>query len=226
MCNYVVLHRRLKKTYKKIAPELWWGDDLDVRFYLLKRLIEVKNKRILDVGCNIGIIIKFLDKTNFLCGIDIDLEFCKKAKDFNKNAYIVNGTMKALPFKSNFFDIVIMSNVFPGYEFYESNVDEAVNKTLTEIKRVLKRNGMLLLTTPNKESKPYRKSKKITYNQLSKYIASIGFTFEIYGWNSLFFQPLLPKILSNIEITWRILESLMNRNIGKSKYFFVIAEKR
>ena len=35
----------VKTKYLSIAPKLWWGDDLDVRFYLLKKLIGFKNKR-------------------------------------------------------------------------------------------------------------------------------------------------------------------------------------
>ena len=43
----VNFHNVIKDKYLSIAPNLWWGDDLDVRFFLLKNLIKIKKYWIL-----------------------------------------------------------------------------------------------------------------------------------------------------------------------------------
>src|SRR5690606_38294189 len=96
--NWVNFHDKVKNRYLSIAPKLWWGDDLEVRFYLLRKLMEIKNKKILDIGCNIGITLSFLDKSNELHGIEID-EYCvQEARKLNPNANIYQGSMEKLPY--------------------------------------------------------------------------------------------------------------------------------
>ena len=63
--------RELKKKIISINSERWWGDDFDVRFHLLSKLMNIKNKRILDVGGGIGIISSELDNSNFCINLDI-----------------------------------------------------------------------------------------------------------------------------------------------------------
>ena len=93
----VNFHHVVKDKYLSIAPDLWWGDDLDVRFFLLRHLVKIKNKKILDIGCNVGISISFLDKSNDLYGIDNN-EFCvNKARKLNNTAYINKGSMESQP---------------------------------------------------------------------------------------------------------------------------------
>ena len=57
--------KRIKEKILTIDSKRWWGDDYDVRFYLVHQLHKINNKIILDVGGGIGIISSELDKNNF-----------------------------------------------------------------------------------------------------------------------------------------------------------------
>ena len=62
----------------------------------------------------------------------------------NHNLKYVSGSVEKLPFENEQFDIVI------SFETIE-HVKESVQKSfLNEIKRVLKKDGMLIMSTPNK----------------------------------------------------------------------------
>ena len=100
--------------------------------------------RILDVGCGDGFIsekiLKLDPKKAEIYGIDSAEEALKKAK--GRGIEIKTGDIqKKWPFEKNFFDLI-----FAG-EIIEHIFD--VKKFLDEIQRVLKKNGLLILTTPN-----------------------------------------------------------------------------
>jgi len=101
-----------------------------------------RNGRILDIGC--GTYPYFLTSTNFKqkYGIDpsVNLNLSK-----NKNTSLLKEKIgeKKIPFRDNFFDVVIMLAVF-------EHIDSGkINFVLSEIKRVLKKEGMLIITTPS-----------------------------------------------------------------------------
>ena len=98
--------------------------------------------RILDVGC--GSYPYFLTTTKFKekYGIDpsLDLSLVKDAGIILKKIKINKNT---LPFKNNYFDVVSMLAVF---EHIEHNYLIVVIK---EIRRVLKKDGVLIITTPS-----------------------------------------------------------------------------
>lgn len=226
-------HTKIKKKFLETSPETWWGDDLDVRFFFLKKLTNIKQKKILDVGCNGGIGLFFLDRSNALYGIDIDQDLLEKAKQLNPDAKIIKSSMDNLPFEENAFDIVSMMNVLPGYDFpVDSAIEEMIDKTFSEVARVLKPNGVLYFSTPNGKSLHYKNSKKIHLDELQTHLDKYFF-YKIKGWNSL--SPLFhskslqkywfipPRILANFETTWRVLIRAMDK-YENSKYFYLEAK--
>lgn len=114
--------------------------------YFLKFKLN-KDIRILDIGCNYGSLIYNLYKIGYkdVYGIDVD----KKRLNMGKNKYkMVSNKMflysgKRIPFKDNYFDVVLMFDVMehiPNLRKYLKN----------EVYRVLKNKGILIFQTPNK----------------------------------------------------------------------------
>lgn len=232
--KWVDFHKEVKTKYLSIAPKLWWGDDLDVRFYLLKKLMGLKNKKILDIGCNIGITLSFLDKANELFGIEID-EYCvNEARKLNPNANIYQGSMEQLPYEDNSFDVIVMMNVLPYYDYIvgEDIKENFIKNTFNEVHRVLKNDGTLYLTTPNGDSIHY-KNTKATRLDIDNALKNFEYTFQ--GWNQIKpFSKLLPKkynfippkILCKFESIWCSLCKNMDGDIENSKYFYIEARKK
>lgn len=103
--------------------------------------------RILDVGCGDGYYLYLLSNLGLklnLAGADFDSNALASARKNlgRKNIKLYQADlMKKLPFKSNTFDKIVMSEVT------EHLPDDV--RGLKEVKRVLKRGGTLVLTVPN-----------------------------------------------------------------------------
>jgi len=115
---------------------------------LLDRLLKIyewtpKSKKLLDVGCDQGAVTRyFKKKAKIVYGVDNNPGAIKEGKKKFKNIKLVLAHGEKLPFKANQFDTVIMGDVL-----------EHVNnekKTLSEVHRVMKKNGTLLLSVPHK----------------------------------------------------------------------------
>jgi ubiquinone/menaquinone biosynthesis C-methylase UbiE len=122
-------------------------------------------KKILDVGCGAGNLLNYLakrDKESYFFGVDIEKETIKRA---NKNKYckreeFVLGDAERIPFKDNFFDEIYCHEVLE----HVGNLD----KVLSEIKRVLRKQGKLRITVP------LEKSEKILIKYNPDYPKQIG----------------------------------------------------
>lgn len=93
---------------------------------------------ILDIGCGTGRNLEQLKKFGKIYGLDNSKEaikFCKKRGLEN----IRLGQAEKIPFKSGSFDLVTLLDVL-------EHTDE--NKTLNEVYRVLRKDGLLILTVP------------------------------------------------------------------------------
>ncbi len=98
--------------------------------------------KILDAGCGTGGLLVKLAKYGNVYGIDISSEGIKLAKKRDlKNLQV--GTVTALPYKNNFFDVVVCIDVL----YHQKVTDDA--KALAEFSRVLKPNGILILKVPS-----------------------------------------------------------------------------
>ncbi|MDI6807226.1 MAG: class I SAM-dependent methyltransferase [Candidatus Aenigmarchaeota archaeon] len=91
--------------------------------------------RILDVGCEGGTLHKLIERDG-VYGMDIRIKKYKKG--------VVQGDAQSIPFKDNSFDTVIAGEL----------IEHLVNpeKFLRESNRILRKNGILIITTPNKKS--------------------------------------------------------------------------
>lgn len=104
----------------------------------------VKDKNVLDLGCNIGYGSNVLIKNSkHVVGVDVSEKAIQSAKKHYGHLGIkfqkIDG--KTLPFESDSFDIVV------SFQVIEHIVD--CSKFINEIKRITKPNGVVIFTTPN-----------------------------------------------------------------------------
>ncbi|MFY4776876.1 class I SAM-dependent methyltransferase [Metabacillus sp. RGM 3146] len=131
-------------TYLDLLAELGIGGAHPGGFALTKCLLERElplfGKKILDAGCGTGQTLYYLEQLGAdATGMDIDPRMIKKAKKrmLNTSVSLITGDIESLPFQGQSFEYVLCESVaaFTNTE-----------KSLSELKRVLKPNGILLLT--------------------------------------------------------------------------------
>lgn len=105
---------------------------------VLKKFKDLKNSTVLDIGVGFGVITSELAKyCKEVKGVDvIDARKCVKGYQFKK----VEDA--SLPFKNESFDIVVSNYVLEHVENQKKHINE--------VYRVLKKNGICYLSTPNK----------------------------------------------------------------------------
>ena len=222
------LIHEIKKKFALIDSNRYWGDDYDVRYYLISRLKKIRNKRILDVGGGIGIISSQLDESNQIINLDLSNNDLIKSKN-NENVEEINGTMTQLPFEENNFDVVICSHLLEIAKFLDLKNKKEINgkifryptieKVLLEIHRVLKKDGILYLTTPNNA---YYKTTKLTYDELINAIKINFKKYSLFYFNTnysisknqrkLNLSNLIPKFQSKFKEHMKIIESLCKKD--------------
>jgi len=115
------------------------------RAQMADRLIEnnLRHGRILDIGC--GSYLLFLKKVKFKKKFGLDKIITLKKKLKNQDIDLKNWDIEKkehLPFDDNYFEVITMLAIF---EHLEPN---KLISILKEIKRVLKKNGSFIMTTP------------------------------------------------------------------------------
>ena len=109
---------------------------------ILEICTDLKNKKVLDVGCATGYLGKeFAKRGAEVTGIDIAKAALKKASEVLSFVKLVDLNDGKLPFKDKTFDLIVASEVIE-HLFKPSII-------LKEFKRVLKDDGKLIITTPN-----------------------------------------------------------------------------
>ena len=111
------------------------------RVKFIRKFID-KNDKILEVGCGSGNLLRSIECDN-ISGLDISPGMVKEAKKTCPKGEFVVGDAEKLPFNNNSFDKVIISEVL----YYLPNLDKAIHEAF----RVLKPNGVLLITSLNKK---------------------------------------------------------------------------
>mgnify|MGYP000352322874 CR=1 FL=1 len=131
------------KLIKLGKPSLIFGWGQQKRFDLVKHHVELEHKRILDIGCGIGIYSeKFFKEGAEVYGIDIDPENIEKAKKIFPGIHFEIAQAEKLPFKDNFFDVVFLHEVLEHVEDDKKAISEAL--------RVLKPGGKIIIFVPNR----------------------------------------------------------------------------
>ncbi len=201
------------------CPQYWWGDWLDVRFYLRELLSKLRGKTVADIGCGACLVTNALDSTNNVTGVDTDSKALSIARKKMPKAKLLNCTSQELP--NGKFDAVIIANVI--------EVVEDKKELAREASRLLKPRGTLFLTTPNRAHLCYKNKKKISKKELEKTLEPF-FEIELKGWNPFPPFPLwLPaRLLARLPGYYELLKWLCERGWFKEsgKTFIVSGVKK
>ncbi|MCL6578113.1 MAG: class I SAM-dependent methyltransferase [Candidatus Bathyarchaeota archaeon] len=149
--------------WNKILREEWYSqeepDEIVVDF-----VKSLKNKRqgtrVLDLGCGAGRHQVFLSKHGFEAhGVDISetglILTKEKLRKQNLEIYLVKCDMRNLPYVGSCFDVVVCLHTI-----YHQRLRE-IQKTISEIQRILREEGFLLVNFLSKRTYSYGKGMKI-----------------------------------------------------------------
>ncbi len=153
MRKHYEIRKELKEFYNNVAEifsstrKYWWRD-----LYFIKKYLKSEGKA-LDFGCGNGRLLDFLKDTNLdYVGVDTSKKLIEIArKKYLDKSFVEIEDEKKLPFEDNEFDIVFAIAVF--HHFTPRMADNA----LFEMKRVLKDDGILILTIWNLWNTKYLK---------------------------------------------------------------------
>jgi len=146
-----VLPRRLRKPAEFVVEEL----------PTFKRL---RIKSVLDLGCGAGRHCVYLAKRGFyVIGVDVSKSALRMAKEWVRkeeltNVALVRGTMTSIPLANRHIDAVISVSVI------HHAVNRDIAKTITEVRRILKRNGLLLANVASVKDPRYGEGEKVENN--------------------------------------------------------------
>lgn len=196
--------------------EKYWGSkDSKEKFLGYERNVVLpplfKNgEKVLDLGCGDGAVSQYL-KENVgveITGADISPKALKIAEKRGVKTKLVD-VEKKLPFNSHEFDVV----------FWGDNVEHLFDpeSTLLEIKRILKKDGRLILSCPNMGYFRYR-----LYYLLNGALPDTEWTgFPRWGWSHIrFFNPTIMqeflaahkfKVIQVIGVNRRFPDSLLSK---------------
>lgn len=155
-----------------------YGEELEPRFKELIKYFKItKDMRVLDIGCGRGEMVLYAAKNNAIAyGIDysksaIELANIVKSRQIKETKNRMHFNLmdaKNLEFENSSFDLIILTDVA------EHLYDDELNVVFSEICRVLKNDGLLIVhTAPNKLFN------KIIY----KYYSYPVSTFLVSFWN-------------------------------------------
>lgn len=227
---YEITWKKHLKSINKTNLKKWKKIPEKFIMNLVPILKKRKAKRILDLGCGLGRHLIFLSKKGFfVVGSDISptaLRIAKKQvkKERLKNCLLVKHDMTSIPFPKEHFDAVISMNVI------HHNKLNSIKKTVREIRRVLKSNGLVALTLSSKKDRKYKKGKRIekdTYDcSHMKEHAEAGVLhhfFDKKGAKNLFSKF---KMLKLKEVIKEYPEPPPSKKKKRSVHWFIIAEKK
>ncbi|MEI8176363.1 MAG: methyltransferase domain-containing protein [Candidatus Omnitrophota bacterium] len=138
----------IHQDYREMVDEEYQAEEKGRRLsarIILKRLRKFKRKgKLLDIGCATGLL---LDEAAQQGWDPYGVELSKWSVDYAKTRFginIYNGALDKAGFKHNFFDAVVLQDSI------EHLTDP--KQTLMEIRRILKPDGVLCISTPNIDS--------------------------------------------------------------------------
>ncbi|MBS7648709.1 class I SAM-dependent methyltransferase [Candidatus Bathyarchaeota archaeon] len=101
--------------------------------------------RILDIGCAFGYLLGFFDRLGFeTFGIDVSSYAIQRCKETTRAKTFICDVQTGTPFGESFFDLITLFDII---EHLGRPLD-----ALSEIYRILKPDGLIILSTPNANS--------------------------------------------------------------------------
>ncbi|HEX9907344.1 MAG TPA: methyltransferase domain-containing protein [Thermoplasmata archaeon] len=111
--------------------------------WLRNSLVGLSKPRVLDIGCGNGIYEQALsDNCEEMFGIDLDVKALRICREASVSADYIQANAEALPFADSKFDAVMIVEVI-------EHVEDPLG-CLSEVCRVLRPNGVIMITAPNR----------------------------------------------------------------------------
>jgi ubiquinone/menaquinone biosynthesis C-methylase UbiE len=135
-----LLYSKIAKGYDIVIKVLpFW------KTWITHVIPHIQGQNVLEVSFGTGLLLsQYADKFE-TCGIDYNAKMVEVAKKNLKSksisADLIQGNVESLPYESESFDTVINTMAFTGYP--------DSNKAMSELKRVLKTNGKLIIVDIN-----------------------------------------------------------------------------
>lgn len=133
-----------------------------------------KNKSILELASGPGIGFGIMaEKASHVVGADIDPIQVRMGNDYYKERFqLIEASAEKIPFESGTFDVVLILEAI----YYIENTQDFIN----EVKRVLKPNGLFLISYPNNEWGNFNPSpytfKYFSISEMHHFLESNGFS--------------------------------------------------
>jgi ubiquinone/menaquinone biosynthesis C-methylase UbiE len=138
------------EKFAKAYADLEIADSFYLAYRDIPKLLEkyVKGKKALDYGCGGGRSTRFLKKLGFeTTGVDISSDMIKESKTRDQNGKYLQIKSGEIPFEDSTFDLI-----FSAIVFLEIPLKKEIEKVLNEMKRVLKKDGIIVIITGTRES--------------------------------------------------------------------------
>lgn len=214
-------------------------ENLSGRLLRCASLVSPKGKEVLDIGCSFGWYEKYAleQGCKAIVGLEPDQEKVATARRQVPKASFVCTDALRLPFDNNKFDLVTMFDVL---EHLPKNTEIV---TLTEIYRVLRTGGRLVVSTPFSnfwanllDPAWYLGHRHWSQDQLEKLIKKTGFQVERIDFGGGFFEEMsllvfyfYKWIRRSNPPTWKWLTERARKEWGKNfkgtMSIFVVAQK-
>lgn len=187
--QYAIMARREERH--------WWytGMRRVALAVLSARLDGRRDLKLLDAGCGTGGTTVDLRRFGEVVGIDLAWEALEPARGRGLNQ-LARGSIESLPFASASFDVVTSFEVV-----YHLGVANDLS-AFQEVRRVLKRDGMLLLRVPGHDwlrgehDRLVHTRHRYTPDEVAGKLEAAGFSIEQVTWaNALLFPPAVAKRL-------------------------------
>ena len=160
----IELHKELSQEYKKRYKykfstlfQTYWNNTL------IKEIENCSSAKVLDFGCGNGILLGDLaEKCDFAVGLDASIDMVRDIKsEHGENINIIVGDGENLPVCAESFETVICRGTLHHLS--------SLSQGLKEIKRCLKKNGLLIFSEPSNDSIIVRIARSVMYKFSRKF---------------------------------------------------------
>ncbi|MBN1261318.1 MAG: class I SAM-dependent methyltransferase [Anaerolineae bacterium] len=130
-----------EKTAERGNPSFVWRAGQERRLALVRRLVSLEGRRVLEVGCGIGMYTAAFQRfTPDVYGIDVEFDRAREAG--GRARAVAQAVGETLPFRSGVFDVVF------SHEVLEHVADDRA--CAREMVRVTRPGGRLVIFVPNR----------------------------------------------------------------------------
>jgi len=156
--------RHIKELLDTMYARTWKISEPADHMIDFARTLKKKAGAILDVGCGAGRNSFFLAQEGFsLVGLDISANALKlateRARREKTQCMFVMGTFLRLPFPDGYFDAAFSSYAIENVSL------QLIRRALSEMKRVVKKEGLLLVTLHSPKHWRFGQGKELAYHE-------------------------------------------------------------